>query len=130
MPNIEQEQINPQNQIDEDYQLYQIEHNIFYNGDEPQRDNRFRCYEYSLFLFYKVNVNISIRDEVDNHLMNNWRSSGQWNVGNYKVLQYDGQGPIDIVNQNYNIIKERMDRLKNRGQIEDYRIRRRYPELP
>lgn len=123
------EEVNPQDRIDRDFQLYQIENNIFYNGDEPIRDNRFRCYEYSLFLFYKSNSNIQIGD-ITRSLQNSWTCTGQWELGDYKVIQYDGPGPILYVYQNYNILKNRMDSLQNRGEILTYRIRKRYPELP
>lgn len=129
MPNIEPD--NPQTRIDLDYQLYQVENNIFYNGDESERDNRFRCYEYCLYLFYRTDNDIqSELRQLSRELSNNWTSTGQWNLGNYIVVQYDGPGPLHYVNDNYNLIKITMDRLNNRGIIDEYRLRKRYPELP
>jgi hypothetical protein len=119
------EQVEPQDQVDIDYQVNQVENAIFFNDNQPQRDNRFRCYEYSIFLFYKTN-----RINLDINLVNNWMTSGEWELGNYIVVQYDGRGPLSNVYENYNIIKNEMDRLKNLGQIDEYKIRYKYPELP
>ncbi len=123
----------PQNDIndeksDELFQVYQVENNIFYHGNQPQRDNRFRCYEYAIFLFYKCN-NILTR-HFENNLLYGYAPSGNWRLGDYTVIQYDGPAPLNNVFENAEFIRREMDSLQNSGQVDSYKLRFKYPELP
>ncbi len=117
------------NGIDTDlYQYNQVCNNLFYSGIEPEQDNRFPCYRFTLYLFYKSNLNISIN--IDNMLQNNWTSTGSWYLRDYKVIQFNGPAPMCSISLNESIIRSEMDRLLNINSIQEYKIRSRYPDLP
>lgn len=117
-----------QEAIDTAYQVNQVDNEIFYDGNEPERDHRFRCYEYKFFVFYKLAMGYS---RIDNPVLEEgWHSSGKWRLGEYTVEQYDGVGPVTNANRNEMLVRSLYNSYLSRGYITEFKIRYKYPQLP
>jgi hypothetical protein len=113
--------------FDDHYQIEQVENEIFYDGNTPDRDHRWRCYEYSFYAFYKVSNNQNIHININLH--DNWTECGKWTLGNWNIIQYSGTN-LNSAYENEVRIRTELGNMLLRGEITELRTRFSYPKLP
>ncbi len=118
----------PHVSYDDEFQLNQIENEIFYDGNMPDKDNRWRCFEYSFYAFYKA-VEASPRIQFI-ELIDGWTECGKWKLGDYHVVQFSGMGPLDRAFQNELTVRRQLLHYFRHHDIYEYRTRFSYPKLP
>lgn len=113
---------------DDQYQIEQIANEIFYDGNMPDRDHRWRCFEYSFYAFYRTfNNNETIN--LNNNLRENWAECGKWKLGDWNVTQFSGTN-LNTAFENEVIVRRVLEEYFLRNSIMEFRTRFSYPKLP
>jgi hypothetical protein len=106
--------------------IYQLENDIFYNGNEPEQDIENPRFEYGFFVFTKYNNESNVEWQFPD-LTDNWQWIGASWLGNWRENQFSGQGPIEKLYNNEMLIRSRLNEYKSNGVLLDFKIRYKYP---